>query len=172
MGNTSSIKALNCVTEKYMPTIEPFLLTLSKHGLQLERRLTTILQVNIGLLCNQRCRHCHLEAGTERAELMNRAVLDDVVAYAKKAHFKTVDITGGAPELNPNLPTMIEGLAPHAEKFMVRTNLSLLERLNADLLVNLFKERGVALVASFPSLNKARQTPNGGETSFRRVSLC
>lgn len=167
MGNTSSVEALTCVTDKYMPAIEPFRLTLSKHGLQLERGLTTTLQVNVGLLCNQRCKHCHLEAGPERAELMNRGVLDDVVAYAKKVHFKTIDITGGAPELNPNLPAIIEGLAPLAEKCMVRTNLSALEKFKTDLLVNHYKEQGVTLVASFPSLNDAQTDSQRGRNTFQ-----
>lgn len=167
MGNISSVEPLACITEEYMPAIEPFRLTLSKHGLQLERGLTTTLQVNVGLLCNQKCKHCHLEAGPERAELMNREVLDDVVAYAKKAHFETIDITGGAPELNPNLPAIIEGLAPLVEKCMVRTNLSALEKFNTDRLINLFKEQGITLVASFPSLNAAQTDSQRGRNIFR-----
>lgn len=167
MGNISSVEPLACVTEEYMTAIEPFRVTMSKHCLQLERGLTTTLQVNVGLLCNQKCKHCHLEAGPERAELMNKEVLHDVVAYAKKAHFKTIDITGGAPELHPNLPAIIEGLAPLAEKCMVRTNLSALEKFGTDRLINLFREQGITLVASFPSLNDAQTDSQRGRNIFQ-----
>jgi sulfatase maturation enzyme AslB (radical SAM superfamily) len=60
--------------------VEPFRQTLAKHGLSLTREKTTTLQVNVGLLCNQACRHCHLEAGPNREEVMSKETVDQVVA--------------------------------------------------------------------------------------------
>lgn len=81
--------------------MEPFAQTLARHDLKLTREPTDTLQVNVGFLCNQVCKHCHLEAGPERGEVMDAATVDQVVAYVERAGFTTVDITGGAPEMNP-----------------------------------------------------------------------
>ena len=62
-------------------SVEPFRLTLAKHGLELTRGQTNTLQVNTGLLCNQACRHCHLEAAPNRTELMDAETVDEVVAF-------------------------------------------------------------------------------------------
>ena len=83
--------------------IEPFNQTLCKHGLKLHRAKTTTLQINVGLLCDRVCRHCHLCAGPGRKENMDPDTVDEVVSYANRSGFETVDITGGAPELNPNI---------------------------------------------------------------------
>ncbi|MEE9557600.1 MAG: hypothetical protein V3V76_10085, partial [Candidatus Adiutricales bacterium] len=85
------------------PAFESFESTLARHGLTLKRGETTILQVNLGLLCNQVCRHCHLEAGPSRSENMSFDDAEQVVEYARRNRFETIDLTGGAPELNPNL---------------------------------------------------------------------
>ena len=74
------------IYEKKLP-VEPFRQTLAKHGLDLARLKTTTLQVNVGLLCNQSCRHCHLEAGPNREEVMDAENVAQVVAFAKKYHF-------------------------------------------------------------------------------------
>ncbi len=103
--------------------VEPFGLTLSKHGLTLDRKHTTTLQLNVGLLCNQRCRHCHLSAGPDRMENMDSKTIDEVVAYAQRGHFETIDITGGSPELNPNLANLIERLSPLAPRIMLRSTM-------------------------------------------------
>ena len=70
--------------EKKSMTIEPFHQTLATHGLKLERDQPTTLQINMGLLCNQTCRHCHLDAGPGRRENMNSETADQIVDYAKK----------------------------------------------------------------------------------------
>ena len=95
------------IYEKRLP-IEPFGQTLAKHGLNLTREKITTLQINVGLLCNQACRHCHLEAGPNSEEVMSAGTVDEVVAFAQRFPFQIIDITGGAPEMNPNLVDMIE----------------------------------------------------------------
>ena len=90
--------------------VPPFSLTLSGHGLKLNRAQTHTLQVNVGFLCNQTCRHCHLNAGPARKENMESGIVDEVVSYARRSQFETIDITGGAPELNPYISRLIQDL--------------------------------------------------------------
>jgi radical SAM/Cys-rich protein len=75
------------------------------------------------------------------------------VAFAQRGHFQLIDITGGAPELNPNLVPMIERLSPLAPRIMLRTNLTLLTDCKEDFLMDACKKHRVVIVASFPSLN-------------------
>lgn len=98
--------------------IIPFGETLAKHRLQLERGHTTTLQINVGLLCNQACRHCHLGAGPKRAESMDKETLDEVVAFARRTCFKTIDITGGSPELHRHLKSMIQQFSPLTDRLL------------------------------------------------------
>jgi radical SAM/Cys-rich protein len=153
--------------EKFIPSFVSFQKTLSRYGIRLERGRTTTMQVNVGLLCNQTCRHCHLEAGPRRTELMDKKVLDEVVVFAERGRFETIDITGGAPELNPHLVSIIEGLAPLVHNFMVRTNLSALEKVDTNRLISVFRNHGVVLVASFPSLNQSQIDSQRGTNVFQ-----
>jgi radical SAM/Cys-rich protein len=147
-------------------TLEPFHHTLFRHGLRLERGKTTILQINVGLLCNQGCRHCHLSAGPGRKENMDTETADTVIAYAKRSRFEAIDITGGAPELNPNIVKLIEGLSPHSPRLMFRSNLSVLSNGKREPLMGLLKDKRVVIVASFPSLNEAQADSQRGDGIF------
>src|SRR6185369_4948712 len=93
--------------------------TLEQHGLELTRNETTTLQINVGLACDLACRHCHLEAGPGRTELMSAETVEAVIACAKRFRFASIDITGGAPELLPHLPRLVAGLAPLTPKLIV-----------------------------------------------------
>lgn len=126
--------------------------TLHSHGLELTRNETSWLQVNVGLVCDLACKHCHLEAGPTRTELMGLETVEAVIGFAKRFAFETIDITGGAPELLPHLPTLITGLAPLAGKLMVRTNLVALARPESRPLFELYRANSVSIVASLPSL--------------------
>jgi sulfatase maturation enzyme AslB (radical SAM superfamily) len=75
--------------------IDPFHLMLSSHGLELRRDQTRTLQINVGFKCNQKCQHCHLDAGPDRKENMTRETMLDVVEYARRSHFDMVDIQAG-----------------------------------------------------------------------------
>ncbi len=148
--------------------LEPFRQTLLKHDLKLERQKTTILQVNVGLLCNQTCRHCHLNAGPGRKENMDAKTADLVIAYAEKGGFEVIDITGGAPELNPNIVKLVKGLSHHAPRLMFRSNLSALNDGKRDHLMDLLQEKRAVIVASFPSLNEAQTDSQRGDGIFRK----
>ncbi len=148
----------------------PFDQTLERHDLELARGATQTLQINVGRLCDLACRHCHLSAGPGRSEVMSRATMDEVIAYATRVPFQLIDITGGAPEMVPDLPHLIEGLAPLAPKLMLRSNLTALAGEKQRALIELCRRRQVAIVASFPATNasqtEAQRGPGVWDTSL------
>lgn len=136
-----------------MMSIVPFRNTLSDHAVELKRDNTTILQINVGLLCNLACRHCHLEAGPTRTECMQQDTARLIVSFARRNSFSVIDITGGAPELNPNLPFLVSELAGLTAKLIVRTNLTALAISEHADLPLLYRKHKVAIVASLPAIN-------------------
>jgi radical SAM/Cys-rich protein len=152
--------------EKKLP-VEPFGQTLAKHGLNLTRLKTTTLQVNVGLLCNQACRHCHLEAGPKSEEVMSKETVDQVIDLARRFYFEAIDITGGAPEMNRHLGDMIERLSLHSPRLMLRSNLTALAQEERQHLMDLCKQNRVVIVASFPSLNEAQAESQRGKGVFQ-----
>ncbi len=167
MYQEQSVQKTEADSRKGITIVEPFHQTLSRHDLALGRRETTTLQINVGFLCNQTCRHCHLNAGPGRKENMNLKTAAVVVEYAQRSHFETIDITGGAPELNPNLLYLIERLSPLSARIMVRSNLSALNEGSQAHFFELFKEHRVVIVASFPSLNEAQTDSQRGLGIFQ-----
>ncbi|MBW2248612.1 MAG: DUF3641 domain-containing protein, partial [Deltaproteobacteria bacterium] len=146
--------------EKDTVGVPPFSLTLSGHGLKLNRAKTHTLQVNVGFLCNQTCRHCHLNAGPARKENMESGIVDEVVSYARRSQFETIDITGG------NISRLIQEMSPLASRLMLRSNLSALNDGNIDHLFELLKSYRVIIVASFPSLNELQTDSQRGDGIF------
>jgi radical SAM/Cys-rich protein len=147
---------------------EPFHSTIINHGLRLERAKTTTLQLNVTLKCNQACKHCHLEAGPSRTEMMDRQTILLVEAFARGARFETIDITGGAPELHPELDYMIAKLRPLASRLMIRSNLSALAERDPDRRIAVFRQHAVAVVASLPSINQAQTESQRGKGVFAK----
>ena len=145
--------------------ILPFKAVLAQHHLRLVRDNTHTLQVNTGFLCNQVCHHCHLNAGPGRTENMAAATVEAVIAYAARCNFNTIDITGGAPELNSHLPQLIENIAPHATRIMLRSNLSVMKAKLPELMGMLQRHR-VTIVASLPSVNKTQTDSQRGDGIF------
>jgi len=146
--------------------VESFRATLLKNGIRLEREKTVTLQINTGLLCNQRCRHCHLSAGPGESAVMNKGTVEDVLAYAQKCRFEVIDITGGAPELNPYIRDLVKGASRLAPRVMFRSNLSALNDGRRDDLMHMLAENKVVVVASFPSLNVSQTDAQRGEGIF------
>jgi len=147
----------------------PFSLTLSRHDLKLDRETTRTLQVNLGFLCNQACRHCHLNAGPDRKENMDLGIIQEVISYAQRGGFEIVDITGGAPELNPHIKTLIEGVSEFVPRMMFRSNLSVLNDGKRDHLMTLLSEKRVVIVVSFPSLNEIQTDSLRGDGIFQII---
>jgi radical SAM/Cys-rich protein len=152
--------------ELYRP--EPFGETLQRHGCELRRGKTATLQVNVGTVCNLSCKHCHLSAGPDRAEAMTSKTVDEVIAYAERGGFAVVDITGGAPELNPNLARLITGVKPFVKKTIVRSNLTLFTG-GREWLPDFFAEHGVVIATSLPSVNKGQTDAQRGGGVFECV---
>lgn len=151
-----------------MTDITPFSKTLEKHGLSLSRNKTSILQINTGRLCNQACKHCHLSAGPDKKELMNRTTMDQIISFAAGNNFETIDITGGAPEMNPDLAYFIEQSTPCTEKIMLRSNLSALFDHADNKLLDVLCTNKVIIVSSFPSLDQHQTDSQRGKGIFKK----
>ena len=108
------------------------------------------IQVNLGLLCNQRCAHCHLEASRQRDEIMGWDVMELILEAAKSARCQLVDLTGGAPELNPHFGRFVSALRREGHQVKVRTNLTVLLEPGMEELPEFFQHHQVQLVASLP----------------------
>jgi radical SAM/Cys-rich protein len=146
----------------------PFAVVLARYGLQLNRDRTTTLQINVGPRCNQRCLHCHLDAGPHRDETMDPDTLDEVVAFARRNSFQVIDITGGAPEMFPHLIHLIRELAPLCGRLMVRSNLTALASEDQHVLLDVFRGHGVVVVASLPSTHPAQVDAQRGSGVMER----
>lgn len=159
------------------PVVRPFSETLDRHGISLLRDAYHTLQINTGYRCNQACRHCHLEAGPRRREVMSRRTMKAVIDFAARFPVPVIDITGGAPELVPDLPFLIEKLSSLTPRLMLRSNLTALSDPGRDELIELCVARRVVLVASFPSTNlgridsqRGRGVGEGGIAMLRRLN--
>jgi radical SAM/Cys-rich protein len=108
------------------------------------------LQVNLGLRCNQQCTHCHLEASPQRTEMMEWPVMEWVLEAARSSHCQLVDLTGGAPELNPHFRRFVAAFRQKDLPVQVRTNLTVLVEPGMDGMPEFFREHQVQLVASMP----------------------
>jgi radical SAM/Cys-rich protein len=135
-------------------------------------RLDT-LQVNVGYRCNQTCVHCHVNAGPTRTEAMSRETLADVLAYIETAGVSTLDITGGAPELNPYFRELVARARTLGLQVMDRCNLTILEEPGHEDLAAFLAQQRVEIVASLPCYledNVDRQRGKGVfETSIRAL---
>ncbi len=148
-------------------TCSPFEEQLRRNGLApLQATGITVFQINVGKLCNQTCRHCHVDAGPDRPERMSRATAEQCLAALAQTDIPTVDITGGAPELNPNFRWLVEQARGLNRHVMDRCNLSvLLLPSQADLAAFLAAHR-VEIVASLPYYRAAQTDAQRGEGIF------
>lgn len=133
-------------------TCSPFERTLRDHGQwPLTRRDVRAVQVNVGKLCNQACHHCHVEAGPKRTEIMTPQTVKRILELLEDAPYvTTVDITGGAPELIPAFPTLVQGARRLGKTVMVRCNLTVLFEPGMEHLPDLYQSNDVHLVCSLP----------------------
>src|SRR5216684_6936369 len=112
-------------------------------------RLDT-LQVNIGYRCNQSCVHCHVNAGPNRSEEMSGEVIDTVLAFLARKRLPALDITGGAPELNPHFRRLVSAARAMGVRVMDRCNLTVLEAAGQEDLAQFLAREQVEIVASMP----------------------
>ncbi len=110
----------------------------------------TTLQVNMGKVCNQACKHCHVDAGPNRTESMNRETIDQVIHALHAFHFETLDITGGAPELNPYFRLLATEAVQMGMHVMVRHNFTVQFTPGCEDLPQFFSSLGMEVIASLP----------------------
>ena len=108
------------------------------------------LQVNLGWRCNQACKHCHLQAGPERLEQMALPTIDQVLGVAATCSIPVVDLTGGAPELNPHFEYLVQSLHQLGVHVRCRSNLTVLLEPGKEHLPEFFREHRVELICSLP----------------------
>jgi radical SAM/Cys-rich protein len=142
---------------------------LSRSGLKpLHSNGISVFQINVGKLCNQTCRHCHVDASPDRREMMSREIAEACIGALARTDIPTVDITGGAPELNPNFRWLVEQARGLGRHVMDRCNLSvLLVPSQADLASFLARHR-VEIVASLPSCNSMQADAQRGKGVFEK----
>jgi len=141
----------------------------AQDGHRLRRQETSTVQVNIGLLCNQVCTHCHVEAGPSRVvENMDRATVDRVIALidATGKSVQTVDITGGAPEMNKNFRYLVQEVRSRGIKVIDRCNLTVLHEKDQDGTAEFLAENGVEVVASMPCYSADNVDAQRGDGVF------
>jgi radical SAM/Cys-rich protein len=138
-------------------------------GLELRRAETTTLQVNLGKLCNQACHHCHVEAGPKRTEIMPRRVAERVIELlATSPGVGTLDLTGGAPELNPNFRWLVDEARRLGRHVIDRCNLTILFEPGMGDLDEFLAARGVEIVASLPCYSARNVEEQRGRGVFAK----
>lgn len=129
----------------------------------------TIMQVNVGRLCNQECKHCHVEAGPDRTEIMKKEVMQACLdMYKTSGDFDTIDITGGAPEMNPDFEWFVTGACEICDHVIVRTNLTILDTDKYRHLIGFYKKNGIDLFASLPYYSAKDTDRQRGDDVFKK----
>ncbi len=129
--------------------IRKFSETILSHG-PLKALETKVLQVNLGYRCNMVCKHCHVSGGPARNELMDRNTAGRVLQALLKNPFETLDLTGGAPELNPSFRWIVEEARKAGRNVITRTNLTIFYEQGMEDLPEFYRDHGVELIASLP----------------------
>ncbi len=120
------------------------------HKLTLRAGALETLQVNVGKLCNQACKHCHVDAGPKRKEIMTRETIEEVLSAVRRFRIQTLDVTGGAPELNPSFRYLVEEARQAGAHVIVRHNLTVMFEPEQDDLPEFFRAHKVEVVSSLP----------------------
>lgn len=141
---------------------------LAKHGLQLRAATVQTLQVNLGKLCNQACKHCHVDASPKRTEMMTRATAEQVIAALRKFRIATLDLTGGAPELNPNFRYLATEAKAAGAHVMVRHNLTVMFEPGQADLPEFFRAQQVEVVSSLPYFLEQQTDAQRGNGVFAK----
>ena len=135
---------------------------------EISRRRVETLQVNLGYKCNQSCLHCHVNAGPTRTEMMDRATIDQVLAYLALHRVGTLDMTGGAPELNVGFRYLVESARALGVKVMDRCNLTILSEPGQEDLAEFLARYQVEVVASLPCYTEELVDRQRGKGVYER----
>lgn len=150
-----------------LPAATPFFEKAKGLGFDLSRNPLETLQINIGKLCNQACLHCHVEAGPKRPENMTTETVDRLLSLLAEApSIKTVDITGGAPELNPNFRRLVTTARALKKNVIDRCNLTVFYELGQEDTPEFLATNQVAIVASLPCYSESNVNKQRGRGVF------
>lgn len=146
-----------------------FAAQLAQHGWQtFQPAQLEIFQINVGKLCNMTCRHCHVDAGPDRREMMDRETVDACLQALDQTEVHTVDITGGAPELNPHFRYLVDQCVARGKHVIDRCNLTVLLLPPFEDLPEWLAERGVEVVCSLPHYRKLSTDSQRGDGTFEK----
>ena len=129
-----------------------------------------VLQINVGYMCNQVCAHCHVDAGPDRHEIMTKETMQQCLKVIKSTGAHTLDLTGGAPEMNPNFRWFVDEASKAGIKdFIVRSNLTIItSNKKYHDLPEFFKKHNIHVVSSMPHWTKGRTDKQRGEGVFNK----
>lgn len=139
---------------------------LAERGIALERKSPTVLQINIGKLCNLTCVHCHVNAGPKRKEIMTRETVDHVLEWLGDKDIEVVDLTGGTPEMIPDFRYFVKQLRSLGKRVMVRCNLTILNEPGYDWVAEFHAAHQVEIIASMPCYCPENVNAQRGEGVF------
>ena len=144
-----------------------FAQTLKDYGCAtLRRKELSELQLNLGYLCNQACEHCHVEAGPKRTELMSMDTMQSILKWIDDNHVQSVDITGGAPELNPHFRSFCDSLIARDIAITCRCNITVQFEKGQEDLAHWYAERKIRLVCSLPCYSRSNVDQQRGKGVF------
>ena len=132
----------------------------------LKRSSLSELQINLGYLCNQACEHCHVEAGPKRTELMTWETMERIIAWAKQHQITAADLTGGAPEMNPDFRPFVDALIDLDIKVTSRCNITVLFEPDQQDLAEWYADRSIRLVCSLPCYSRENVDKQRGKGVF------
>lgn len=141
---------------------------LQREGVCLRRNSIQTVQLNLGKLCNQRCSHCHIDAGPHRTEIMSRETMKLAAEFVHCTEASTVDITGGAPEMNPNFRWLIQEMTADHRRIIVRSNLTVLLEEGSGDLVEFLSSHRAEIIASLPCYTEENVDKQRGASTFTR----
>ncbi len=143
---------------------------LAAHGLpRLARSAPETLQVNVGLRCDLACHHCHVEAGPKRSEALGAALAEQVLhVLARNPRLATLDLTGGAPELNPHFRALVRGARALGRRVIDRCNLTVLFEPGQEDTAEFLAAEGVEVIASLPCYTASNVDAQRGKRVYER----
>ncbi|RBP49192.1 arsenosugar biosynthesis radical SAM (seleno)protein ArsS [Arenicella xantha] len=150
-----------------IPTTGPhFHSVLNQHALGLTHERPQELQINLGKLCNLACHHCHVDAGPKRTEIMTWEVMQKILVWAAEANISKVDLTGGAPELNPHFRQFCTELLSMGIQITSRCNITVLFEPGQEDLAQWYADNRVRLVCSLPCYTEDNVDAQRGKGVF------
>lgn len=129
----------------------------------------SVMQINVGRRCNLACKHCHVSAGPNRTEVMSRDVMEAVLAVLREQKIETIDITGGAPEMNPDFEWLVNEACKVCAHVIVRTNLVILLEEGYQHLPEFYADHKVEVVCSLPYYKAKEMDKVRGDGSFDKA---